>query len=68
MTYNTWGVASLVALNRSMVEDRELVTWGFGQVLPVIMLFSIVYAALDVYVGKLPFIFMSVVVLKNGSS
>ncbi|KAJ2981522.1 hypothetical protein NQ176_g1971 [Zarea fungicola] len=51
MTYNTWGVASLVALNRSMVEDRELVTWGFGQVLPVIMLFSIVYAALDVYVA-----------------
>lgn len=66
MTYNTWGVASLVALNRSMVEDRELEMWGFGQVLPVVMLLSIVYTAVDVFVGKPLSIFMSAVVLENG--
>lgn len=52
LIYNTWGVASLMELNRSMVADNELATWGFGQVLPIVILLSIAYTAVDVFAGK----------------
>jgi hypothetical protein len=36
-----------------MVEGNELTTWGFGQVLPVVVAFlSIIYSFVDEFTGQ----------------
>lgn len=52
LIYNIWGVASLIQVNRAMVQGNELGSWGFGQVLPIALLLSIVYATMDAVSGK----------------
>jgi hypothetical protein len=53
LVWNTFDLISLVALNYQMVEGNELTTWGFGQVLPVVVAFlSIIYSLVDEFTGQ----------------
>jgi hypothetical protein len=44
--WNSFDIISLHRLNRHLLGDDEL-QWGFGQVLPLVMLFVILYSVLD---------------------
>lgn len=46
--WNTLAVVSLIVLNRPLVDHEEM-DWGFGQVLPVVLLLAIVFVWVDVF-------------------
>lgn len=54
--WNTVDVISLWALNRPLLEAEER-QWGFGQVLPLVMLLSIIFSGVDIWRGKTAFSF-----------
>ncbi|KAM7205905.1 hypothetical protein V8F33_000735 [Rhypophila sp. PSN 637] len=46
--WNTISVISLLIMNHPLVDHEEM-DWGFGQVLPVVLLLAIVFVTLDVF-------------------
>jgi preprotein translocase subunit SecE len=50
-TWNALDIISLVVLNHHMIGEEEW-TWGFGQILPVVLILSIIFYIVDVYRGK----------------
>ncbi|KAM7185521.1 hypothetical protein V8F20_011777 [Naviculisporaceae sp. PSN 640] len=46
--WNTISVISLLILNRPLVDPEEW-EWGFGQVLPMVLLLAIVFVTIDVF-------------------
>lgn len=49
--WNTIDVISLWRLNQPLLSDEER-NWGFGQVLPLAMLLSILFSGVDIWRGK----------------
>jgi hypothetical protein len=53
LVWNTFDLISLVVVNYSMVQGNELTTWGFGQVLPVVVaVLSIITSVIDEFTGQ----------------
>lgn len=50
-TWNALDVISLVVLNHDMIGEEEW-TWGFGQILPVVLILQNVFSVVDVFRGK----------------
>ena len=55
MAWDTFYALALVKLNQPIIENGErtgeMSPWGFGQVLPLVMLLSVVYTAVDALKG-----------------
>lgn len=45
--WNTFAVISIMVLNQDLINHEEL-EWGFGQILPLVLMLSIVFVAVDV--------------------
>ncbi|KAK4212159.1 hypothetical protein QBC37DRAFT_401804 [Rhypophila decipiens] len=51
--WNTISVISLIILNHPLVDHEEM-DWGFGQVLPVVLLLAILFVTVDVLIRREP--------------
>lgn len=49
--WNTWDVMDIWTRNKSLIKDDE-VKWGFGQVLPLVMVLSVMFTAVDIFRGE----------------
>ncbi|KAK3389659.1 hypothetical protein B0H63DRAFT_556781 [Podospora didyma] len=54
LSWNTLDLVSIVVLNNHMLDEPELQEWGFGQILPLVVLLSIVYTFIDVFTEPPP--------------
>lgn len=51
LVWNTYGLIAMRKANNSLIEEEETL-YGFGQVLPLVMLLQIVFSAVDIWRGK----------------
>ncbi|OIW25371.1 hypothetical protein CONLIGDRAFT_91699 [Coniochaeta ligniaria NRRL 30616] len=49
-TWNVLDVVSMVLLNRDLLQEDEW-AWGFGQVLPMVLILSVLFLVVDVFRG-----------------
>lgn len=49
--WNTYNILDLKSSNRSLIDGQEN-SWGFGQILPMVLLISIAYNVLDAFKGE----------------
>jgi hypothetical protein len=49
--WNVLDIVSAVLLNRELIQDEEW-AWGFGQILPMVLILSVLFLVVDVIRGK----------------
>ncbi|KAB5566705.1 hypothetical protein GE09DRAFT_744351 [Coniochaeta sp. 2T2.1] len=46
--WNVFDIVSAVVLNHGLIEDEEW-SWGFGQILPLVLILGVLFSAVDVF-------------------